>query len=73
MTPKEKAKELVDKMEHKAMIHDCFGSEYLVAKDCALIAVEEILNMSKIASIRRDEIYMELEFFIEVKQEIEKL
>jgi hypothetical protein len=73
MTPYDKAKELVDKMEYKAMIHDCFGSEYLVAKDCALIAVDEILNMSKIASIRRDEIYMELEFFIEVKQEIKKL
>jgi len=64
MTPKEKAKEL---------IRQFYSVGAVECKQCALIAVDEILNMSKIASIRRDEIYMELEFFIEVKQEIKKL
>ena len=71
MTPKEKAKELVDKMEYKAMIHDCFGSEYLVAKDCALVAVDEILSMG-IMSHSGDWEMAKL-YWEEVKQEIEKL
>jgi len=43
MTPKEIAEELIYKMENAASRHDCFGSEYLVAKDCALIVVDEIV------------------------------
>ena len=69
MAPKEKALELVQKY-FKAK-HQPYG--FKDAKQCALIAVDEILNLSKIASIRHDEVYMELEYWQEVKQEIEKL
>ena len=62
MTPKEKAKELVEKiykLDNRAW--------YDVAKQCALISVDETL---KAAFYSNDEIY---NFYIEVKQEIEKL
>jgi hypothetical protein len=68
MTPKQKAIELVEDM-HNAP--ETGYNEH--AKVCALIAVDEILSLSKIASLRRDEVYMELEYWIEVKEEIEKL
>jgi hypothetical protein len=61
MTPKEKAKELVEKM---AFYHWTDICDYEGAKQCALIAVEMvILNC-----------YVEEEYYWqEVKQEIEKL
>jgi len=69
MTPKEKAIELVE-----AMSFTCRECDYEIrAKYCAIRAVDEIINMPKIASIRRNEVYMELEYWLEVKQEIEKL
>lgn len=76
MTPKEKAQELVQKyynrFEHT--ISDEYAEvEYEVCKQCALIALDEILNLSKIASLRRDEVYMELEYWQEIKQEIDNL
>mgnify|MGYP003335220931 CR=1 FL=1 len=73
MTPKEKADQLFDKCLLKT-IYKLEGKTWrLVAKQCALIAVDEILDIPKIASFRRDEVYMELEYWHEVKQEIEKL
>lgn len=70
MTPKQKAEELFDKMstnngdEH----HHC---TYYVAKQCALIAVEEIKEAIFWHPYERP--YFELEYWNEVKQEIEKL
>jgi len=69
MTPEEKAKELVDKYYQK-----CADSSYPddMAKDCALIAVDQTLEETDtyydtlIASERK--LFLE-----EVKQEIEKL
>ncbi len=70
MTPKQKANELFFK--YYEIIEHTLSIEYvLIAKKCAIIAVDEILSLSKIASLRRDEVYMELEYWIEVKQEIE--
>ena len=72
MTPKQKAEELFDKMstnngdEH----HHC---TYYVAKQCALIAVDEILDLKHIVSLRRNMHEMELEYWEEVKKEIENL
>ena len=64
MTPKEKAKDLVDKMNYS---HPEF--EMYVAKQCALIAVDEILDV-----IDRDMNYQNCySFYLDVKQEIEKL
>ena len=61
LTPKEKAQELLHKMENIALKHDCFGAEYLVAKECALIAVDEILNICPLAN--RD-------YWLEVRNEL---
>ena len=50
MTPKEKAKELVCKMygcEINTDLNNIYiinGDGYFIAKDCALIAVDEIIN-----------------------------
>lgn len=43
MTPKEKARELVDKMSYNNFDEDHNCSNY-VAKNCALIAVDEIIE-----------------------------
>lgn len=59
MTPKEKAKELVDKFNYES-------KHYLMldAKQCALIAVIEILNLLPLANRN---------FWRQVKHEIENL
>jgi hypothetical protein len=72
MTPKEKAEELFDRIHKEIYNRDMYNDLYR-AKQCAIIAIDEILGLSKIASLRRDEVYMELEYWIEVKQEIENL
>ena len=62
MTPQEKAKELFDKMQFNAVYvytNNC-------AKEHALIAVDEILNLDDFSIEGR-------EYWREVKQEIEKL
>jgi hypothetical protein len=81
MTPKEKATELVKKM------HNCggYGFELEDAKQCALIAVDEIIDlMDKASSISgnfmrltKNNSYQSIEdeyqYWLQVKQEIEKL
>ena len=69
MTPKEKAEELFNKMLDKAYEVDCLGGEYMVAKRCALIAVDEILNVI----IGSYDYELEKQYWQEVQQEIEKL
>jgi hypothetical protein len=63
MTPKEKAKDLVDKY---------FTTGYAInlfyAKQCALITVDEIIN-----SINPFGMFLGKDYWQEVKQEIEKL
>jgi len=71
MTPKEKAEEILEKMQDKASNHDCFGNEYLVAKDCALIAVDEILDV--ITGNYDYDFEVLNPYWKEVKKEIEKL
>jgi hypothetical protein len=66
MTPKLKAEELVYKM-HNVDFHDLpddLAMQYVHAKQCALIAVDEILNVCKT--------YLS-SYYLEVKKEIEKL
>jgi hypothetical protein len=63
---KEKAKELFEKYYQIGKNHD-----FDYAKDCALIAVDEVLNIDNIKPyILHKEI---IEFYQEVKQEILKL
>ncbi|MEN9326938.1 MAG: hypothetical protein RI943_1371 [Bacteroidota bacterium] len=70
MTQKEKAEELINKfIPHTKVFHEVLGWEEYIdsAKECALIAVDEIL---KVAFYSTDKIY---NYYIEVKQEIERL
>jgi hypothetical protein len=71
MTPKEKAKELVE-----AMAFSCRECDYEAkAKQCALIAVDEILQSLGYKSLS-DSPYTTLEarqYYVQVKQEIENL
>jgi len=75
MTPKEKAKELVDRFKADTAIYTWDGNGCKVdietsfqnAKNCALICVDEILDaVTTIADKKFD-------FYTEVKQEINKL
>ena len=73
MTPAEKAKELLDKfIKHTRVYHEVLGWEDYIdsAKQCALIAVDEIL-----ASLDYDYIGFDRQkkYYLEVKQEIELL
>jgi len=76
MTPKEKAKELLERMtvHHWTDVCDSEG-----AKQCALIAVDEIINSSPSLPILGDsgsyveDIELSKIYWEEVKQEIENL
>jgi hypothetical protein len=72
MTPKEKAKDLFSKFFQEAPYQEIeFYSNDVMAKQCALISVNEILNIDNIKPyILHKEI---IEFYQEVKKEIEKL
>ena len=71
MTPKEKAKELYDKF-YMAIPSDEMGLCDEASRQCALIAVDEIL--SELTEIPYGLEYLNrLNYWLEVKQEIEKL
>ena len=87
MTPKEKAEELVDKMyntEHCGIKHqpnqrycDCEMMNIYQAKQCALIAVDEIINnipdiFNEINLIGIND-FNNQKYWKQVKKEIEKL
>lgn len=67
MKPKEKAKELVDKMYQHQWRKDTI--EFRNAKQCAIIAVDEILEIVP----KNNGWQTSLEYWQQVKQEIEKL
>jgi hypothetical protein len=84
MTPKEKAKELFDKIfdsDNCGIKHqpnhrycDCTEINYFQAKQCALIAVDEIISHSRNTAMVYDLSFDEsTSYWQEVKQEIEKL
>ncbi len=62
MTPKEKAEELVDKFNLPS------GLMSIERKQCALIAIDEVID-----NIEDDYMHYELDWWQEVKQEINKL
>ena len=62
MTPKEKAQELFDKILNEI---DKTCDDYFTAKQCALIAVDEVLS---VCWYKKD-----MEYWDEVKQEIDAL
>jgi hypothetical protein len=66
MTKEEKAKELFNKYYSYLKANLMYDEEAIEdAKVCALIAIDEILNLNDIDG--------EYSFYLEVKQEIEKL
>jgi hypothetical protein len=67
MTPKEKAEELVGK--YKLINYDLDDIEN--HKECALIAVDEILQYQQ--KLFEAAYWIDLKYWQEVKQEIEKL
>ena len=74
MTPKLKAEELINSYRIILMNEDTeCGNEILctsISKQCALIAVDEIINSRKKHLVQSIKFY---EYWKEVKQEIEKL
>ena len=66
MTAKEKAIELVDKF--KEFTEDIFAESFYQAKQCALIAVDEILKL-----IDGFELELTFNYYLEVKNELNKL
>ena len=66
MTPKEKAQELTKKMYDLDILYED-------AKQCALIAVDEILLISPMMHMEKFGNLTIKEYFKKVKQEIEKL
>lgn len=70
MTPKEKAEELVDKFLPLADIYH--NGSFENAKQCALIAVDEMIKWSR-KFLNEELLTHALLYLEEVKQEIEKL
>jgi hypothetical protein len=68
MKPKEKAKELTYRF-YRIIPLDKMTIDYNLAKKCALIAVDEILNVIE----DEREGFNWKSYYLEVKQEIEKL
>ena len=64
---KAKAKELVEKYYHLFSVELENTIDYREAKQCALIAVDEILSIRKLKDVESQN------YWEEVKQEIEKL
>ena len=74
MTPKKQAQELFDKMMYHIM-HNCQPTlSEMVARECALVAVDDILNIRMINRIvNRHQLGSEYDYWLQVKQEIELL
>ena len=70
MTPKEKAKELVEKYFYLFSVELENTIDYREAKQCALIAVDEIIKYSPNKPLEE---YDPIQYFKEVKREIKKL
>jgi hypothetical protein len=72
MTPLEKALELVDKYFRDDLLH--WDLSYIQAKQCAIIAVDELIRIAPWGSDIDGEIEDDSkEYYIQVKQAIEKL
>jgi hypothetical protein len=69
MTPKEKAKYLVDKYIEEGI---CFIGDYSMEKSCALIVVEEVRNFHDSLFYATKGSLLD-KYLDEVKKEIEKL
>lgn len=73
MTPEEKALELFNKMYNVDCNDDADSMQYSHAKKCALIAVDEIINELIELSNGEFTFIHKVEYWNQVKHEIEKL
>ena len=80
ITPKEKARELIAKFAYQIREkedQEGFIANVNTAKQCALIAVDEILNdysyMQNVRNANSNQIHSQRIYWKEVKQEIEAL
>lgn len=72
MTPKEKAQELILNFYDVKPENIDYGMEYQMAKQCALIAVDEILD-DDVYDMSEELFEKRINYWQEVKKEIEKL
>jgi hypothetical protein len=71
MTPKEKANEIFSKMHNE--VYESYGTEIgFISKQCALIAVDEIISLNIFDYYESDR-KIRIEYWQEVKQELENL
>ena len=70
LTPKEKAKELFSKYQNIYLTEDSMGIDDELAKQCALIAVNEIISIKKLWFQKDTE---DIDFWKEVKEELLKI
>ena len=70
LTPKQKAKELFSKYQNIYFTEDSMGIDDELSKECALIAVNEIISI-KLLWFQKDTEY--LDFWKEVKEELLKM
>lgn len=76
MTSKEKAEELINKfIPHTRVFHEVLGWEDYIdsAKQCALIAVTEIINSNPYSNPFNTDIHSTMQYWIDVKKEITNL
>jgi len=79
MTPKEKAEDLIHKFKKYSYYPKTNDDILFVnelnknAKQCALTAVNEIINSNPHSNPLNTEVYSTMDWWKEVKQEIEKL
>jgi hypothetical protein len=76
MKAKEKAKELIEKLTLSSNAQDGSWMCEDLAKRCALIAVDEIINTNALANIKCGYVELtkeHLQYWQEVKQEIQKV
>jgi len=72
MTPKEKAEELVENFYCNIDFNECYQGSKTSAKQCALICVQEILNLD--LDLSHDDVDNNThDYYLKVKQEINKL
>jgi hypothetical protein len=72
MTPKEKAEQLVHRIMYKIQWSKVKYHTLMEAKDCALIAVDEMLEEIK-DSADKEIVVLRIIYWEKVKQEIDKL
>ena len=69
MTPKDKAVELINKMYYT----QSSPTYWVQAKECALLAVDNIILANPHSNPFNTDVYSTMEYWLEVKKEIEKL